>query len=393
MDKPTFNLFRHRDLTLKLGRLRENMARQGVDSVFIASNANKFYLTGRIFSGYILVGRESVRWFVRRPVNFADDPEMTYIRKVEDIPGHIDNPGRVAFELNQMPFNDIVRYAAALKVNDFENADPILMKSRSVKTPFEIDMIRESSRALTSVYKDIFKLYGKGQTDVALQIEIERKLRLAGCQGIFRINGQEMEFHMGSVLVGDNADNPSPYDFAMGGAGYPALPVGANGTVIKPGNSVMIDMNGNFNGYMTDMTRTFFCERLSAEARRAHRLSRNICSRLAEMGVPGTAASELYHEAVRMAREAGLEDRFMGHNSKAGFVGHGVGIVINEWPVLAPRSKDVLEKGNVIAVEPKFVIAGAGAVGVENTYVVTDEGMEQLTLAPEKLTELIPFPF
>ena len=76
----------------------------------------------------------------------------------------------------------------------------------------------------------------------------------------------------------------------------------------------------------------------------------------------------------------------MGHRQHAGFVGHGVGIEINELPVIAPRSRDILAAGNVIALEPKFVIPGVGAVGIENTYRVTDSGpMERLTDAPEEI--------
>ena len=80
-----------------------------------------------------------------------------------------------------------------------------------------------------------------------------------------------------------------------------------------------------------------------------------------------------------------MSDYFMGHKQKAGFVGHGIGIEINEGPVLAPRSKDVLEAGNVIAIEPKFVIPGVGAVGIENSYVVSEDGLVRLTHAPEEI--------
>ena len=78
----------------------------------------------------------------------------------------------------------------------------------------------------------------------------------------------------------------------------------------------------------------------------------------------------------------------MGHNQKAGFVGHGLGIEINEAPVLAPRSRDVLAEGHVIAIEPKFVIPGVGAVGIENTYIVRADHLECITPAAETLTEL-----
>ena len=99
-------------------------------------------------------------------------------------------------------------------------------------------------------------------------------------------------------------------------------------------------------------------------------------------------AKEAYEYAKKMVDDAGFADYFMGHRQKAGFIGHGVGIEVNELPVIAPRSKDVFKKNNVIALEPKFVIPGTGAVGVENTYIVGDNGLECITNFPEELAEL-----
>ena len=107
------------------------------------------------------------------------------------------------------------------------------------------------------------------------------------------------------------------------------------------------------------------------------------------MGRPGVEAKALYERAVAIAQEEGLDAYFMGHKQKAGFVGHGVGVEINELPVLAPRSRDILAIGNAIAVEPKFVIPGVGAVGVENTYIVTENGMVSITNAPEEIISLV----
>ena len=89
-----------------------------------------------------------------------------------------------------------------------------------------------------------------------------------------------------------------------------------------------------------------------------------------------------------MAVEAGLKEYFMGHRQKAGFVGHGLGIEINELPVIAPRSRDIIADGNVIAFEPKFVIPGVGAVGIENTYIIHADSAECVTSAPEELIDL-----
>ncbi|MCM1096400.1 MAG: M24 family metallopeptidase, partial [Terasakiella sp.] len=100
-------------------------------------------------------------------------------------------------------------------------------------------------------------------------------------------------------------------------------------------------------------------------------------------------ARDLYELAAGMAREAGYAEAFMGHRYHAGFVGHGIGIEVNELPVLAPRSRDILAEGMTYACEPKFVVPGLGAVGIENTYVVRASGpAECITPAPEQIISL-----
>lgn len=369
----------------RIARVITQMEKEGADILLITDNADKYYLTGRVFAGWLTLGINGVAHaFVRRPVHLTGD-NITFVRKVEEVKltGEV-----VGLELNTLSAADYLRVSVMLGGRRVVNASAIMRAARAVKTPFEIEKIAESGHRQEAVYRNIAALYRPGMSDIDLQIEIERALRKAGCLGQFRISGDSMELFMGNILVGDNADNPTPYDFAMGGAGIdPSLPVGADGTVIAPGNSVMVDANGNFNGYMTDMTRTYALGELPELARRAHDCSIAICVSLARSGVPGTKAAALYEEAVRIAREAGLEKYFMGHRQHAGFVGHGVGIEINELPVIAPRSRDILERGNVIALEPKFVIPGTGAVGIENTYVVEENGMRCLTNAP---TEILP---
>ena len=90
----------------------------------------------------------------------------------------------------------------------------------------------------------------------------------------------------------------------------------------------------------------------------------------------------------RSVKERHLEDYFMGYTQKAGFIGHGVGIEINELPVIAPKSRHVLEEGMTFALEPKFVIPEVGAVGIENTFVVRKDGIELLTDFEENIIDM-----
>ena len=104
--------------------------------------------------------------------------------------------------------------------------------------------------------------------------------------------------------------------------------------------------------------------------------------------VPGAICEELYALAVDEVEKAGLSSNFMGMSQQAKFVGHGLGIEINEPPVLAPRMKTALCENMVIALEPKFVFPGVGAVGTENTYLVTSEGLKKLTDGSEEIIGL-----
>lgn len=378
------------EIDLRIKRISDKLVAQGMNAMLISSNVNLYYTSGRVFSGYTYITAEGdVTYFVKRPVGLLGD-NVTYIRKPEQIVEILtEKPEKVALELDSLSVNDYNRLSRVFEGCEILDASAILRELRSVKTEYEIAKMKTCGVRHDEAYKHIHEIYREGMTDIELQIEVERELRLKGSLGIFRIHGESMELFMGNVLCGDNADSPSPYDFAMGGAGLDeSLPVGCNGTTIKPGMTVMVDMCGNFNGYMTDMTRCFYVGKLDETAKKAHETSIAIHHRLMEEAKPGVPAARLYEIAMEMTKEAGLEDYFMGHKQKAGYIGHGVGIEVNEAPVLAPRSREILTAGNVIALEPKYVIPHVGAVGVESTYVVTENGLECITNFPEEIAEL-----
>ena len=96
----------------------------------------------------------------------------------------------------------------------------------------------------------------------------------------------------------------------------------------------------------------------------------------------------MYNTAIEMVTKAGFAKNFMGIGQQARFIGHGIGLEINEMPVIAPRMKQKLEPGMVFALEPKIVLPGVGPVGVENSWVVTNEGVEKLTICNEEIVEI-----
>jgi len=138
-----------------------------------------------------------------------------------------------------------------------------------------------------------------------------------------------------------------------------------------------------------DQTRIAVIGRLPAELQRAYEISIAILRRAEQLMKPGNTPESVYLESLRMAEEAGLAEHFMGYGrDRAKFLGHGVGLEIDEWPVLARGFAEPLEPGMVLAVEPKFIFPGLGAVGIENTYVITKSGCCSLSISPETVFEL-----
>ncbi len=383
------------ELAKHFAKILQVMDKHEVDTLLVASNANIYYCSMRFFRGYVLLSKgKAPVWFVIRPTNVKPENDIIRIRKPEDIPAWMENngypsPSVFGLEKDDLTYSEICRLKKLFPDASLGDASKILREARMTKTDWELNEMRKDGIHHCAAYKRFTGVYREDMTDVEFQIELERILRIEGALGYSRTSGNLMEINLGSVINGDNADNPTPYDFSMGGAGvHPSLPVGANGTIMKPGTSVMVDMSGAFNGYQTDMTRVWRIGEVSGTAYKAHECSRHILRRLEEIGKPGVSCAELYEVAIQIAREEGLEDYFMGHRQKAPFIGHGVGIQLNEMPVLTPRSRDILQEGMTLAIEPKFVIPGVGAVGVENTYVVRSNGLENLTPYPEEMADL-----
>ncbi len=382
------------DLRLRWSRMQAALCADGADALLIAGNVNLFYAAGRVFMGFVYLPAEGEpRFFVRRPVGLQGE-NVTTIRKPEQIPDllhavGLPSPRRVLLETDDLTHSEWVRLSNVFRSAECADGSALLRRCRAVKTPYEIKVMKLTGSRHAAVIPQYASVYEPGMTDQAWSVEMFHVMLKAGSLGLFRIAGGSMEGFMGTVLAGDNGGAASPYDFALGGAGlHPSLPVGQCGVRLERGMAVMVDIAANFHGYLTDCTRTFSIGPLAPRAYEAHQVAIDIQHALAAAGVPRARCEALYELALNMAAEAGLADCFMGLTQKAKFIGHGVGIVINEQPVLGARSPDTLAEGMCIALEPKFVIPGSGAVGVEDTFLVTPHGMQGITPCDPAIIEL-----
>ena len=382
------------ELELKWRRIQQAMRQEEADGCLLTMNMNLYYVSGQVFNGYFYLPAEGrPYWFVKR-LTVPETNQVHVIRIPEQMPVlfrdlNLAMPRKLLLEEDELSYNECIRLQHVFRAEATGNASALIRHIRMIKTPWEIEQMRISARRHEAVYREIPACYRPGMRDVELQIEIEKRMRMHGSLGYFRAFGSNMDIFMGSLLAGENAGEPSPFDFALGGTGMHASgPLGANGTLLREGTTVMADMSGNYTAYQTDMTRVFSIGKLPDRAYRVHRVALEIQARMERTAKPGVSCAELYRDALAMAGQEGLKDCFMGTHLQAKFVGHGVGLEINELPVLTTRSKDILQPGMTFAFEPKFVLAGIGAVGIENTFLVTDSGVEKMTLLDENIIEL-----
>lgn len=384
------------ELIQRRDKIRDLMFKEGIDAALITTNVNLIYTFGQVVSGYLYLPLHApARLFVKRPASLIGE-HIHAIRKPEQLPELLAQcglpmPTRLMLEGDELPFNDYQRLSTCFPGAEvLPCGSRLIRKARSIKTLWEIETFRRSAQAHAAAYSLIPQLYQAGMSDVQLSIEVERAMRQQGCLGIFRVFGQSMEIFMGSLLAGDNAQEASPYDFALGGKGVDgSIPGGACGRIMQQGESLMVDMGGNFFGYMCDMSRVFSLGKLSQRAYDAHQCCLDIQEEVAAAAKPGVSCESLYQLAADRVAQAGFADCFMGTKQQAKFIGHGIGLEINEAPVLAPRIKQELEPGMVFALEPKIVLPGVGPVGIENSWVVTADGVEKLTTAPEEIIDLL----
>jgi Xaa-Pro aminopeptidase len=182
---------------------------------------------------------------------------------------------------------------------------------------------------------------------------------------------------------------PTKFDGPVSSSGLHPRGDGASRRAIAPGDTVMIDVVTCVNGYQADNARTFVVGEPSDDAARAHDFCRAALRELEKRLRPGAAPSAVYAEVAKWAADRGEPDGFMGYGAnRVGFFGHGVGLELDEWPVIAPRFDAPIEVGMVVALEPKALSMKHGPAGIENTYLVTGGGPVPLCEAPEEIVDL-----
>ncbi len=382
----------------RLSGLRTVLARRGLDAALVLQNADLYYYAGTVQQSYLYVPAEGeVTLFTRKLVERArlESPlEVTELSGARALPELVAErygalPQRLGLELDVLPVGQFRRLEALFAGAAFADVGPDIVRQRAVKSSWEIDRIRAAAAMSDQVCALVPELLEEGLTEAAFAGRVEAEARRLGHEGIIRMRGFNQEMFYGQLLTGVSGSAASYLETPLAGTGLsPAVAQGVSFRRIGRGEPVVLDFVSVRNGYIADFTRIFSLGELPSALVDAYRVALQIQELVTGLAAPGVTCRALYEAAVAAATAAGLGDCFMGHGpGQVRFIGHGVGVELDELPVLT-ASDVALEEGMVFALEPKFVLPGLGAIGIENTYCVDEHGLEALTTAPEGLYEL-----
>lgn len=382
------------ELQRRIRILQELLKTKDISGVFILQNVDLYYYTGT--SGpvcfYIPAAGTPVYFSRQRGELPADLPwPVSKFNRWSEVAAHIQDMGYYKLEKIGLE-NDVIPAAVYLKMKEtfpgsaVIDIGPMIRQQRAVKSPWEISIMRETARRDQGLWEMIPELLHLAKTDLELTALFEAEAKKHGHMGILRLRGFNMEMSLACVLADERGTAISFIDTPLSGTGTsPAFPFGASGAVLEPGKPILIDYGGCYSGYIIDQTRMFILNNIPEKIKYTYDKSLEIQEELIAATSPGITCGELYDRAKALATKAGMEENFMGAAGGVSFVGHGVGLEVDELPVLARGSRQIIEEGMVLAIEPKFVLAGIGAVGIENCFAVTSQGLDRLSEVSDEL--------
>ncbi|KUK10042.1 MAG: Peptidase M24 [Clostridia bacterium 41_269] len=359
------------------------------DNALILSKVNQYYFTGTMQDGMLLIKRDgTVSYYVRRSYERAlDESPLPHIYPMESYRNAAEREGKdlgyVLLEKETVTLAIMDRLKKHFTFKNIGSLDPLVLSLRAVKSPYEIRLIRESGKKHHEFLMEVVpSLLREGMSEADLTAEIYEKMVKHGHQGVCRFNMFQTEIAVGQIGFGESSLYPTSFDGPGGAYGmYPAVPlVGSRERKLKKGDLVFVDIAYGVRGYHSDKTQVYsFGAEPPMEVIQIHRKCIDIQKRLAELLKPNAIPSEIYRTVIGDL-DNGFMENFMGFGKRrVKFLGHGIGLHVDEPPVIAEGFDQPLEENMVIALEPKKGIAGIGMVGVEDTYIVSPHGGECIT--------------
>ena len=378
------------EIDQRVDQLKRELDENNIDAALIVQRADLFYFAGTVQEAHLCIpvdGEPILMVFKSLDRAIAESPlsRVAPLNSPKDIIDTLSQygyalPQTIGLELDVLPTNLYFNYQrlfAEARLIDISN---FIRRVRTIKSPYEIEMIRRAARLSDQVAARVSGLLREGMTELELAGLVEAEARKLGHQGIVRMRLWGSEMFYGHLLAGPSGAVPSFLSSPTGGTGaYPAVAQGPGFRPIRRHEPVLVDYVFALNGYYSDHARIFSIGDLPDKLTAAHRAMLDVQALVKKAAQPGVRSGDIYYLALERATELGYAENFMGVGEKRiRFVGHGVGVELDEYPFLAAGQDLELQENMTLALEPKLIFPEKGVVGIENTHVVTGDGLEQL---------------
>jgi Xaa-Pro aminopeptidase len=384
----------------RLARVKALVTKNKIEALLVIQKMDHYYLSGTTQDSLLFVPLEGLPLLlVRKELERAkvESPidNVVAIKSIRDFPRLIKNhygrlPGNLGLELDVLPVKDYFRYQELFPGTQIVDSSSILRDVRKIKSPFEISLMRTAGEMAKRLYEYAGSILKEGMTEIEFGGLLDAAAKKYGHEGVLRVRSLNYEAYSWHVLSGLTGGIVSQSDSPMGGLGLsPAFPVGASRKVMKAHEPILLDFGICYHGYQVDQTRMYSIGEMPRQFINAYNACKEIHDTVLEDVRPGADTESLFLKTLVLAEKLGYKDSYLGPPGlQTRFIGHGIGLELNELPFLAQGHSYPLEEGMVFAFEPKIVFPGEGGVGLENTLVVTRNGYEILTPTENTIFEV-----
>jgi Xaa-Pro dipeptidase len=383
----------------RIQQLQETIKDRRLAGAVLFHSRDVLYYTGTAQPAYLVVLPEDYLLFVARGYDFAQrDCRLPAERMVAE--GKIDQicrrmfhgPGageRVGTEFDLLTLPHARRLQEALQGRELVDISLEVLNQRMVKDLAEIDSIRRACAAVHAGHEAVLAHLKPGVSELELSAQVEGAQRLAGHDGMIFLRTTDPVMGRGCLGSGPNLRETSGTVYTLTGIGLSsAVPVGASRRLIEAGDLVLVDIPACIEGYHADQSRTYALGRAPGRAVDLFRRLREVSDRLIERVRPGMSCGEMVAVACSHAEDLGLAESFMRfqRGTKAHFIGHGIGLEVNEAPLITRNNETILRPGTALALEMHVMDPEGITVKLEDTLYLADEGLQLLSLSPRELT-------
>lgn len=319
-------------------------------------------------------------------------PGHGYTHAKERLTGWKIEEGNLGLELDTLSAGKYLQLSKIFSSFNIIDISKLILEQRKVKDPEEIGHTREACRIVHHGHQRILDVLREGMTELELSAEIEDAHRKAGHEGLYYIRQFDFFMGRGAVASGENLSKIAGKVVSITGVGLsPSIPMGASTKAIKRGEMIVVDIPTHYRGYHADQSRTYVLGDPPDICRSMYDGMKEIADQIIEILRPGISCDDLYKKAFRVAEETGMSSYFMRigvDSKKVPFIGHGVGLELNEPPLLCNNNHEVLEEGMIIALELEMCGSVGEVVKLEDILLITSGGSEILTITPRDLHKI-----